>query len=113
MNSAATDTQPTEQAPRSAYLLMTARIADREKMAAYSAALDDSGLLAAHGGRFELAGAPANAVEGWPAGVNAMLVHFPSRAAAEAFWFSAKYQQDIKPLRRSAGTFQAAIFDAV
>jgi len=107
------DSAPTETAPRAAYLLMTARVADREKMAAYGDALDASGLLEAHGGRFELAGQPANAVEGWPVGVGAMLVHFPSRAAAEAFWFSAKYQQDIKPLRRSAGTFQAAIFDAV
>ncbi|MGL4543685.1 MAG: DUF1330 domain-containing protein [Polymorphobacter sp.] len=42
-----------------------------------------------------------------------MLARFPSRAAAEAFWFSAKYQQDIKPLRRGAGTFQVAIFDGI
>ena len=103
----------TGDAPRPAFLLMTARITDREKVAAYSQALEESGLYAAHGGVTQFAGVPSNAVEGWPAGINAVLARFPSRAAAEAFWFSAKYQQDIKPLRRGAGTFQVAIFDAI
>lgn len=93
-----------------AFLLVTSREADSAKMAAYAAALAASGLFEAHGGSYEFVGQPVNAVEGWPAGVGAMLARFPSQAAAEAFWFSAKYQQDIKPLRRGAGTFQAAVF---
>ena len=104
---------PPGDAPRPALLRMPARSTYREKVAADSQALEDSGLYAAHGGVTQFAGVPSNAVEGWPAGINAVLARFPSRAAAEAFWFSAKYQQDIKPLRRGAGTFQAAIFDAV
>jgi uncharacterized protein (DUF1330 family) len=96
-----------------AFLLITARVTDRDKMATYTKALIESGLYEAHGGQDQFNGQPANAAEGWPAGVSALCVRFPSRAAAEAFWFSAKYQADIKPLRRGAGTFQAAIFDAV
>ena len=93
-----------------AFLLITARVTDRVKMAAYAKALDESGLYEAHGATFEFAGQPANRLEGWPDGVGAVLFRFPSRTAAESFWFSAKYQDEIKPLRRSAGTFQAAIF---
>jgi len=99
--------------PKPAFLMITARVTDRAKMAAYSKALDDSGLLAAHGGDYQFTGQPANRVEGWPDGVGAVLVRFPSRADAESFWFSAKYQDDLKPLRRGAGTLQAAIFDGV
>ena len=95
-----------------AFLLVTARVTDSAKMTAYATALETSGLLAAHGGVWEFRGAPGNAVEGWPQGVGAACARFPSRAAAEAFWFSAVYQQEIKPLRRGAATFQAAIFDA-
>lgn len=102
-------TEPTKPA----FLLVTARVTDRDKMAAYTKALAESGLYGAHGGQYEFIGQPTNAVEGWPAGVSAVCARFPSRAAAEAFWFSAKYQSDIKPLRRGAGTFQVAIFDAV
>ncbi|MGL4541009.1 MAG: DUF1330 domain-containing protein [Polymorphobacter sp.] len=108
-----TDHPAANAAPKPAFLLVTARVTDREKMSAYSKALAESGLYAAHGGSYEFVGQPANAVEGWPAGVSAVLARFPSRAAAEAFWFSAKYQQDIKPLRRGAGTFQVAIFDGI
>lgn len=93
-----------------AYLLVTARVTDRAKMAAYAKALDESGLLEAHGGSYDFFGAPANRVEGWPEGVGAVVIRFPSRTAAESFWFSAKYQDEIKPLRRGAATFQAAIF---
>lgn len=95
------------------YLLLTARVTDTRKMAAYVKAVADSGLYAAHGGAIMVDGQPANRLEGWPDGVGAVLVRFPSRTAAESFWFSAAYQDDLKPLRRGAGTVQVAIFDAV
>lgn len=97
---------------RPAFLLMTARVTDRAKMSAYAKALAESGLYEAHGGRYEFVGQPANRLEGWPDGVSAVLARFPSRTAAESFWFSAKYQDEVRPLRRGAGTFQVAIFDA-
>lgn len=96
-----------------AYLLLTARVVDARKMAAYAAALAGSELVAAHGGVALVDGQPVNRIEGWPDGVGAVLLRFPSRTAAESFWFSAKYQDELKPLRRGAGTVQAAIFDAV
>lgn len=94
-----------------AYLLLTARVADARKMAAYGKALAASGLYEAHGGVVMVDGAPANRLEGWPDGVGAVLARFPSRTAAESFWFSAAYQDDLKPLRRGAGTVQVAIFE--
>lgn len=102
----------TENLARSAWLLLTARVTDRAKMAIYARALAESGLLAAHGGVVAIDGQPANRLEGWPDGVGAVLITFPSRTAAESFWFSAKYQDELKPLRRGAGTVQAAIFEA-
>lgn len=96
-----------------AFVLLTARVTDARKMAAYAKALDASGLVAAHGGERVFDGAPANRVEGWPDGVGATLLRFPSRTAAESFWFAAAYQDEIKPLRRGAGTVQAAIFEGV
>ncbi|MGI4878808.1 MAG: DUF1330 domain-containing protein [Janthinobacterium lividum] len=94
------------------FMLVTARVGDRARMSAFARALDESGLYAAHGGTTEFAGQPANRLEGWPDGVTATVIRFPSRTAAESFWFSAKYQDELKPLRRGAGTFQVAIFDA-
>lgn len=100
-------------AAKPAYLLLTARVTDTRKMASYAEALVKSGLYAAHGGVMMVDGQPANRLEGWPDGVGAVLVRFPSRTAAESFWFSAAYQDDLKPLRRGAGTVQVAIFDAI
>ena len=99
--------------PKPAYLLLTARVTDVGKMAAYTKALEESGLFEAHGGAYTFVGQPANRLEGWPDGVGAVLARFPSRTAAESFWLSAKYQDEIKPLRRGAGTFQVAMFDGV
>jgi uncharacterized protein (DUF1330 family) len=100
-------------ADRPAYLLVTAKVSDRARMGAYSKALADSGLYEKHGGRYLFVGPPGLAVEDWPAGQSAVLAVFPSRAAAESFWFSDVYQSDIKPLRDGAGDFQVAIFDGV
>lgn len=105
-----TDTESDTAKP--ACLLMTARVTDAAKMAAYARAVAASGLIAAHGGVIAADGQPANRLEGWPDGVGALLITFPSRTAAESFWFSAKYQDELKPLRRGAGTVQAAIFAA-
>lgn len=105
--------EPEPVTAQAVYLLLTARTADARKMVAYNAALAASGLYAAHGGVVIADGQPANRLEGWPDGVGAVLVRFPSRTAAESFWFSSAYQDDLKPLRRGAGTVQVAIFDAV
>jgi uncharacterized protein (DUF1330 family) len=94
-----------------AYLLVTARVTDRGKMSAYAKALADSGLYARHGGDYRFIGPAALPLEDWPEGTSVVLAEFPDRAAAEAFWFSATYQDDIKPLRDGAGEFHVAIFE--
>ena len=98
--------------PKPAYLLVTAHVRDRVKMADYARALAASGLYARHGGAYEFIGQAAESLEDWPAGMSAVCARFPSRAAAQAFWTSAEYQDDIKPLRAGAGDFHVAIFEA-
>ena len=95
---------------RSAYLLVTARVTDPAKMAAYARALAASGLYPRHGGRYLFVGKAAEALEEWP-GDSVVCAVFPSRVAAQAFWDDPEYQQAIKPLRAGAGDFHVAIFD--
>ena len=97
---------------RPAYLLVTARISDPVKMAAYAGALAASGLYPRHGGRYLFVGKAAMALEDWP-GDSVVCAVFPSRAAAQAFWDDPEYQTAIKPLRAGAGDFHVAIFDGV
>lgn len=93
------------------YLVVTAHIADPAKMAAYQAALTESGLYARHGGRYVLRGRPVADLENWD-GRAVVVAEFPDRAAAEAFWHSPEYSQQVKPLRAGAGDFHVAIFEA-
>jgi uncharacterized protein (DUF1330 family) len=99
-------------AARPAYLLVTARVTDRARMAAYSKALADSGLYPRHGGRYLFLGQAAVPCEDWT-GESVVCAQFPSRAAAEAFWADAQYQDDVKPLRAGAGDFHVAIFEGL
>lgn len=95
---------------RPAYLLVTAKITDRVKMAAYAKTLAASGLYPKYGGRYLFIGPAAQPLEDWTS-ESVVCALFPSRAAAEAFWFDAVYQQDVKPLREGAGEFHVAIFE--
>lgn len=95
-----------------AYLLVTAQVSVPAAMARYAAALAASGLYARHGGSYLFIGKPATELEDWPPGASAVCATFPTRAAAEAFWADAQYQDEIKPLRAGAGTFHVAIFEA-
>jgi uncharacterized protein (DUF1330 family) len=96
-----------------AFLLVTARVTDPVRMGTYARALAASGLYDRHGGHYLFIGKSALPLEDWPDGASAICAHFPSRAAAEAFWFDAQYQDDIKPLRAGAGEFHVAIFEGV
>jgi uncharacterized protein (DUF1330 family) len=98
-------------AQKPAYLLVTARVSDGARMAAYSKALAASGLYARHGGHYLFLGKAARPLEDWPEGTSIVCAQFPSRAAAEAFWFDAQYQDEVKPLRAGAGDFHVAIFE--
>lgn len=95
----------------SVYLVVTASISDPAKMGTYQAALMASDLYARHGGRYVLRGRPVADLENWD-GRAVVVAEFPDRAAAEAFWWSSAYQQQIKPLRAGAGDFHVGIFEA-
>ena len=104
--------EPTaEPTQKPAYLLVTAQVSDGARMAAYARALAESGLYARHGGHYLFLGKAARPLEDWPEGTSIVCAQFPSRAAAEAFWFDAQYQDEVKPLRAGAGDFHIAIFE--
>lgn len=103
----------TDVTAKPAYLVVTARVTDGARMAGYVQALAASGLYERHGGRYLFIGKPALALENWIDGASVVCAIFPSRAAAEAFWFDARYQNDIKPLRAGAGEFHVAIFEGL
>ncbi len=96
-----------------AYLLVIATVTDRAKMGAYGKALADSGLYERHGGHYLTIGQAADPLEDWVDGTAVVCAHFPSRAAANAFWHDAQYQDEVKPLRAGAGTFHVAVFEGV
>jgi uncharacterized protein (DUF1330 family) len=91
------------------YLIVTATVTDPARMQAYNAKLRETGLYAAHGGRYVLIGRPVETLENWD-GRAVVVAEFPSREAAEAFWWSETYQQIVKPLREGAGDFHVALF---
>lgn len=96
-------------AERPHYLVVTATVTDPARMQSYNAKLRETGLYAAHGGRYVLIGRPVATLENWD-GRAIVVAEFPSREAAEAFWWSDTYQQAVKPLREGAGSFHVAIF---
>jgi uncharacterized protein (DUF1330 family) len=102
-----------DQPQKPAYLLVSALVADPVRMAAYAKALTESGLYARHGGHYLFLGKAARPLEDWPEGTSIVCARFPSRAAAEAFWFDAQYQDDVKPLRAGAGAVHVAIFEGL
>lgn len=103
----------TEAAAKPAYLVVTARVTDAARMGVYARALAASGLYDKHGGKYLFLGKPAVPLEDWSEGTSLVCALFPSRAAAEAFWFDAAYQDTIKPLRAGAGEFHVAIFEGL
>ncbi len=93
------------------YMLVIGQIKDREKMAAYQAALMESGLYPQHGGHYIAVGRPVEMFEGeWPDDQGMVIAKFPSLSHARAFWSSDTYQKKIKPLREGAGSFNVSVF---
>lgn len=93
------------------YMLVIGQIENRDKMAAYQAALMKSGLYPQHDGHYVAVGRPVDMFEGdWPDNQGIVIARFPSLAHAQAFWNSDTYQNEIKPLREGAGTFNVSVF---
>ncbi|WP_370677159.1 DUF1330 domain-containing protein [Pleomorphomonas sp. PLEO] len=93
-----------------AYFIFHTTIDDHEAIAPYLASA--MATVTAFGGRRLLMGGPATAVEGEaPAGMTVIL-EFPGKAAAEA-WYASPVYQEIIGIRLGASTSDAYLVEAV
>jgi uncharacterized protein (DUF1330 family) len=94
-----------------AYMIVTARIADRDRfLAGYATAT--APLVARFGGRYVLRGPGAMLLEGsFGDGASMAISEWPDKAAALAFWNSAEYQQ-AKTLREGIAACQVLSIEA-
>lgn len=86
---------------------------DRARMAAYGKAIADSKLYEKLGGYYINVPRPLASFEGDPPpGYTVLMVRFPCLANAQAFWNSAEYQNNIRPLRLnpSAGDYTVTVY---
>lgn len=120
---AAASTTPVATAPDPAvcdnkpvYLVVAGPTHDRARMQAYAKAIAESGLYQKLGAYYINGPIPLETLEGEPPkGYATLIVRFPCRANARAFWFAKDYQERIKPLRLnpSAGDYLVAIYPEV
>ena len=94
-----------------AYMIVTAKIADREAfIGGYGAAA--AKLVAQFGGRYVLRGPGVTLLEGtFGEGASMVISEWPDRAAAEAFWHSPEYAE-AKKLRAGAADCQVLLIEA-
>lgn len=93
-----------------AYLVVNARISDRERFAAYGKAT--AALVARMGGRYLALGGARETLEGtWPEG-KTVISMWPTRDAALAFWHSAEYAE-IRKLREGICEAHVILVDGV
>jgi uncharacterized protein (DUF1330 family) len=92
----------------SAYVVVQESIQDQATFDAYRK--DVPATVAAHGGRFIVRGGALTVVEGeWPL-PRLVIIEFPTRAAAEA-WYSSPAYRAILPLRLKSSTGNFVIVD--
>jgi uncharacterized protein (DUF1330 family) len=93
-----------------AYVVVQERVNDQAMFDAYRKEVPAT--IAAHGGRFLSRGGGLSIVEGeWPL-PRLVIIEFPSRAAAEAWYRSPEYQK-ILPLRLKSAVGNFVIADGV
>jgi uncharacterized protein (DUF1330 family) len=93
-------------------MVVEGRTIDRDRLIAYGQAIRESGLYAKLGGYYLNSPRPIAVLEGTsPPERSVLMVRFPCYAHARTFWYSAKYQDEIIPLRSNplAGTFTVTI----
>jgi uncharacterized protein (DUF1330 family) len=92
-----------------AYVIADVRDAwDSEALAEYRRRNTDA--VAAHGGRFLIRGGDHELLEGEWDSKRIVLMEFPDREAARAWWTSDEYEA-IKPIRRGASTTNILLVD--
>jgi len=94
----------------SAYVVGQLSIKDQETFDAYRKAVPET--IAAHGGRYMVRGGALSVVEGdWPL-PRLVILEFPTREAAEAWYRSTAYQK-VLPLRLGSSICNLIIVDGV
>lgn len=98
---------------RPVYLVVWIENLNRERSAAYGRALRESRIVSRNGGEYLAVSPPGLILEGnWPADRGFVVERYPCRARFDAMWFSAEYQNVIKPLREGSGNYTVALFDS-
>lgn len=94
-----------------AYMIVTAKIADRDAfVAGYGAAA--GALVEKFGGRYVLRAPGAELLEGgFGAGASMVVSEWPDKAAAHAFWESPDYAE-VKKLRAGVADCQVLLIEA-
>lgn len=94
-----------------AYMIVTAKIADRDAfIAGYGAAA--GALVEKFGGRYVLRAPGAELLEGgFGAGASMVVSEWPDKAAARAFWESPDYAE-VKKLREGIADCQVLLIEA-
>ncbi|MFY7761480.1 DUF1330 domain-containing protein [Aquidulcibacter sp.] len=96
------------------YLVIMVDQFDRTKARPYAEAMRASGIVRRNQGSYKISGAPTLVLEGqWPSDRGFVVEHYPCRAAFEAMWNSAEYQEKLKPLRANTGNYSIMLFNAV
>ena len=92
----------------SAYVIVQERVTDEEMFAVYRKEVLPT--ITAHGGRFLVRGGALSVLEGeWPL-PRLVVIEFPSRAAADAWYKSPEYQK-LLPLRLKSSVGNLVIVD--
>lgn len=93
-----------------AYMIIAAKVHDREKfVAGYGAAA--AALIGKFGGEYLLRGRGAERLEGdFGEGASVVISKWPDRAAARAFWNSPEYAE-VKRLREGLADVQVILVD--
>jgi uncharacterized protein (DUF1330 family) len=84
-----------------AYIIADITVTDREGFEKYRQAVP--AVIAAHGGRYVVRGAPRTLLEGDPAPSRLVILEFPDMARLQAFWSSPDYAP-LKTLRQNSST---------
>lgn len=92
----------------SCYVIAHVTVTDPEAYKAYTA--ETPGTVAAHGGKFVVRGGASTTMEGTAPGDRNVVIWFPDRAAAEAWYHSPEYQA-IVPIRQANSTGSLIIVD--
>jgi len=93
-----------------AYIIVRITVTNPERYPDYTA--ETPALIAKHGGRFVVRGGAPTALEGPEEARRIVVIEFPSRAAAEAFYNDPAYAQ-VRAIRWEAAESELILVDGV